>query len=245
MAMRLRAIRAAQAGASPLRLLAATVGGLGQMSQASQEFYSGHCEVAGRLAERLGLEPDIVTALRQVYARWDGRGIPALKGETVAPSLLVVSLAQDAVYLNRLNGLDAALATVKKRSGTLYAPAHVEVFCQRATEFLTDDEPGWDAIVALEPGRRRTLTPAEFDAACAAIADYADIKSPLLLGHSPGVARLAEAAAYSAGLPPGDAAALRRAGLLHDLGRVGVSAGIWGKPGPLSERDWEKVRLHA
>ena len=35
--------------------------------------------------------------------------------------------------------------------------------------------------------------------------------------------------------------ALRRAGLLHDLGWVGVSAGIWGKSGPLTEGEWERA----
>ncbi len=38
--------------------------------------------------------------------------------------------------------------------------------------------------------------------------------------------------------------ALYRAGMLHDLGRVGVSAGIWDKPGPLTDDEWERVRLH-
>jgi HD-GYP domain-containing protein (c-di-GMP phosphodiesterase class II) len=88
------------------------------------------------------------------------------------------------------------------------------------------------------------LSDVELDAACAAIADFADIKAPFLLGHSPGVARLAEGAARHCGLPEADVVMLRRAALLHDVGRVGVSAGIWCKPGPLSERDWEQVRLH-
>jgi hypothetical protein len=204
-ALSLRFIREAHAGANPLQMLTAVVGGLAQMTAASHEFFEGHCEVAGRLAERLGFEPELVAALRQVYARWDGRGTPALKGEAVAPGMLAVSLAQDAVYLHRLGGRDATLATVKKRSGTLYAPAHVEVFGRLAGELLADDEPDWQSIVALEPGRRRGLTPAEFDAACAVIADYADIKSPYLVGHSPGVARLAEDAARNAGLPEADA----------------------------------------
>jgi HD-GYP domain-containing protein (c-di-GMP phosphodiesterase class II) len=99
-------------------------------------------------------------------------------------------------------------------------------------------------VLALEPGRARFVREDELDAACAAIADFADIKAPFLLGHSPGVARLAEGAARRCGLPEADVIALRRAALLHDVGRVGVSAGVWFKPGPLSEREWEQVRLH-
>jgi HD-GYP domain-containing protein (c-di-GMP phosphodiesterase class II) len=33
--------------------------------------------------------------------------------------------------------------------------------------------------------------------------------------------------------------------MLHDVGRTGVSSGIWGKPGPLSDSEWERVRLHS
>jgi HD-GYP domain-containing protein (c-di-GMP phosphodiesterase class II) len=32
--------------------------------------------------------------------------------------------------------------------------------------------------------------------------------------------------------------------LIHDVGRVGVSNGIWNKSGPLTESEWERVRLH-
>jgi HD-GYP domain-containing protein (c-di-GMP phosphodiesterase class II) len=91
---------------------------------------------------------------------------------------------------------------------------------------------------------RAYLSDEQFDTACQAIADFADIKSPYTLGHSNGVASLASEAACRCGLPEADAVALRRAGLLHDIGRVSVSAGIWGKPGSLTEREWERVRLH-
>src|SRR5207237_1935688 len=80
---------------------------------------------------------------------------------------------------------------------------------------------------------------------CEALADFADIKSPYAAGHSPGVAVLATGAGRRCGLVEADVVALRRAGLLHDLGRVGISAGIWGKEGALSDREWEQVRLHA
>jgi HD-GYP domain-containing protein (c-di-GMP phosphodiesterase class II) len=242
-----RFIREANTGASPLRMAQAIVGGIVHTGRQLNEFFAGHCEVAGRLAERLGLDAVTIRAIRQVYARWDGKGVPPLKGEAIAPGMLVVSLAQDAAYVYRLDGIDAAVALVLKRKGTLYAPRHVEVFVRHARTLFAglDAEPSWAAVLALDPGRSRLLSDAELDAACAAIADFADIKAPFMLGHSPGVARLAEGAALHCGLPEADVIMLRRAALLHDVGRVGVSAGIWCKPGALSERDWEQVRLHA
>jgi HD-GYP domain-containing protein (c-di-GMP phosphodiesterase class II) len=250
MGMLLRFMRQANAGASTLRMAQALVGGMAQMGQAAPEFFAGHCEVACRLAERIGFETRIVNALKQVYARWDGKGIPSLKGEAIAPSLLVVSLAQDALWIYRLGGLDAAIKLAQERKGRMYAPRHVEVFRQHAQTLFKDleTEISLDTILAMEPGRPRTLSETEFDQACEAIADYTDLKSPWLLGHSTGVAKLVtDAAQHGAAVfavPVADVTTLRRAALLHDIGRVGVSAGIWGKAGSLTDREWEKVRLH-
>jgi HD-GYP domain-containing protein (c-di-GMP phosphodiesterase class II) len=83
------------------------------------------------------------------------------------------------------------------------------------------------------------------DEVAGALADVVDVKSPWLLGHSSGVARLAERAAAGLGLGGEEATALRRSGLLHDLGRVGVSNLVWDKPGALTASEWEQVRLHA
>ena len=41
-----------------------------------------------------------------------------------------------------------------------------------------------------------------------------------------------------------DCVMLRRAGFLHDLGRAGISSGIWEKPAPLSTLEMEQARLH-
>jgi len=76
------------------------------------------------------------------------------------------------------------------------------------------------------------------------MADFVDLQSPYMVGHSSGVAALAAAAAERCGLPESDVVETRRAAYLHDLGRVGISAGIWGKQGPLTEWEWERVRLH-
>jgi HD-GYP domain-containing protein (c-di-GMP phosphodiesterase class II) len=76
------------------------------------------------------------------------------------------------------------------------------------------------------------------------VADFADLKSPFLVGHSSGVARLAEDAAAKVPLPASDVAEVGHAALVHDLGRVGVTTRIWGKAGPLDAGEWEAVRLH-
>jgi HD-GYP domain-containing protein (c-di-GMP phosphodiesterase class II) len=88
------------------------------------------------------------------------------------------------------------------------------------------------------------LTGNQLDGALEAIADFSDLKSPYLAGHSRGVAELARDAADQFGLNAADSTNVYRAGLLHDLGRVAVSAGVWGKPGQLNDSEWERVRLH-
>jgi HD-GYP domain-containing protein (c-di-GMP phosphodiesterase class II) len=243
----IRHIRLARPDDSPLAFARDVVRALVAMPGFTKSFFAGHCEVARRLAERLGFEAPIVVALGQLYERWDGRGQPAgLKGEEIAPAVLLVALAQDAVTFHRLGGVEAAVAMAKARRGAAYDPRMVDRFCAGADRLCAGlaEEPAWETVLALEPGPRPYPSAAQFDAACRAIADFADLKSPFTLGHSPAVAALAAGAARRCALPEGDAVALGRAGLLHDVGRVSVSAAIWTKPGPLTAREWERVRLH-
>jgi len=251
----LRSVRAANAGAGmgqtgqtvqTVQTVKAVAHALGQIPQVSGSFFPGHCEVAMRLATRLGFRESFVRTAGQLYARWDGKGVPALKGEQISPALLLAALAQDVVTFFRLGGETAAVAMAKDRSGGAHLPQLVEVFCRHAPQLLRglETDPAWDQVLALEPGPRRTLDAAEFDNACAVMADFTDIKSPYFLNHSPRVAELAAAAAARCGLPPADVTLVRRAGYLHDIGKVGISAGLWGKAGELSEREWDQVRLH-
>ncbi len=243
----LRHIRGAHAHASPLARARALIDGVIRAPGAFEEIFHGHCEVARRLAERLEFNASLVRGLGQLYARWDGRGVPAIQGEDIAIAVRVVTLAQDAVILARLGGIDAAVTAARTRRGRVYDPRIADLFCRRATTLMSDldDEPSWEAALALEPGPPRRLTGDALDNALRVLADYADIKSPFALNHSSRVAELAVNAAKAHALPAADAHELWRAGMLHDVGRVGVSAGIWGKPGALTEREWEKVRLHS
>lgn len=241
-----RFIRTTVAGQGALKAAQAILGGLGQLSQTNTSFLPGHCEVARRLASRLGFGARFIETVGQIYARWDGKGVPALAGEAIAPALLCASLAHDAVTFHRLGGTDAATAMARRRRGGAHAPRMVEVFCARAETICRglEQPPLWDQILTLEPGARRTLDDAALDSALDAIADFSDLKSPWFLGHSQAVASLAARACGCYGLAADDACLVRRAALVHDIGKVGVSAAVWGKTGALTEREWDAVRLH-
>lgn len=206
-----------------------------------------HCEVAQRVAARLGFAPRLREALGQVFERWDGHGQPAgLQGEAVALPVRVVALAHTAALYHRLGGAAAALAMARQRVGGAFDPWLVERFRAKAATLLADTDTAstWETVLALEPGPRPMMTEEQFERAIRAIADFTDLKSPYLVGHSSGVAELAGAAAQQCGLPTREVTTLQHAGYLHDLGRVAISNSIWGKPGPLSEGEWERVRLH-
>jgi HD-GYP domain-containing protein (c-di-GMP phosphodiesterase class II) len=134
----------------------------------------------------------------------------------------------------------------RERSGGQFDPELVDCFCDRAGELLAslDATTGWGAVIDAEPGLRQTLSGVELDAALEAVADFADLKSPYTMGHSRAVADLAAEAGRLFGVPEDGVRTVRRAGLVHDLGRLGVSNAIWDKRGPLSAFERERVRLH-
>jgi HD-GYP domain-containing protein (c-di-GMP phosphodiesterase class II) len=102
----------------------------------------------------------------------------------------------------------------------------------------------WAAALREAPDRQQRLDDRSLDALLVALGDFVDLKCPFTLGHSRAVARLAGEAALAAGLGPDAVALTRRAGHVHDLGRIGVSNRIWSRQGPLSASEFERVRLH-
>jgi HD-GYP domain-containing protein (c-di-GMP phosphodiesterase class II) len=122
----------------------------------------------------------------------------------------------------------------------------VECFCRIAPQLckVLEATSIWDAVLDSEPRPHIRLSARALEDGTRAIADFVDLKSPYLAGHSSGVAALAAAAAQRCGLPQADVTAVRQAGYLHDIGRVGISTAIWGKPAVLTDAEWEQVRLH-
>jgi HD-GYP domain-containing protein (c-di-GMP phosphodiesterase class II) len=199
---------------------------------------AAHCEVGAMLARRLGLDDEVIGALSHAYERWDGNGEPGdLVGEDIPLETRIATVARDADLFAR-NGQDP-IEILKTRRGKAYDPGIVDVMARLRPGYR---EAEWDEVMEAEPRPVTHLD--DIDAALAAVAEYADLKSPWTRGHSPRVAELAGEAGRVSGLDSTTCRLLSRAGLVHDLGRIGVPNGVWDKAGPLATAEWEKVRLH-
>jgi putative nucleotidyltransferase with HDIG domain len=184
--------------------------------------------------------------LWHVFERWDGKGLPGgAKGEAIPRIARVLHLARDADVHWRLGGDAGVRSVLAARSGSAYDPELADLALATLPEALEalEHEPVWEAAAAVRPAPS-TLDGEALDEACRVVGEFADLKSVFTLGHSPAVAELAEAAAWRMGLAESDVVTVRRAGLVHDLGRVAISTGTWERPGPLSTGEWERVRLH-
>jgi HD-GYP domain-containing protein (c-di-GMP phosphodiesterase class II) len=207
---------------------------------------ASHSALARSLAAQIGLPAAVQEAVAASYEQWDGKGWPGeLKGEAVPIAARVSQLAEFVEVAHRSGGVDAAVALARKLGGSQFDPGLAARFASTAGDILDGlGEPStWDGVIAAEPGLRGPLSDREFEGALGAVADFVDLKSPYTLGHARGVAQLVDAAGAKLGLDGGALATLRRAGLAHGLGRLGVSNAIWDKPGPLGAGEWERVRL--
>jgi HD-GYP domain-containing protein (c-di-GMP phosphodiesterase class II)/DNA-binding CsgD family transcriptional regulator len=225
-----------------LRLVARTLAD----PKGGQRSLTTHCEVAVMLARRIDLVPSVVDALAHAYERWDGKGYPdRLAGDAVPLAVRVVVVARDVDLAVGLR-IDP-LGWTNERRGRAYDPAVVDAFERAGRDVLAELEDGdeWELALAREPHPVTTVAPERLDVVLATFADFADLKSPWTRGHSRAVSALADEAGRHAGLDAAACDHLRRAGLVHDLGRVAVENGVWDKPGPLTTSEWERVRLHS
>ncbi|MFZ1286122.1 MAG: HD domain-containing phosphohydrolase [Candidatus Phosphoribacter sp.] len=205
-----------------------------------------HWKATDLLAEQLGLGEDVRRSLVESYERWDGRGAAGLRGEEIRLISRVVYLADVVAAFERLGGADAALRMARERAGGQFDPDLVDLLCAHGTEVLggLDQSSHWKLVLDSEPGLAQTVDEDKLDQVLAAIGDFADLKSPYFIGHTRTVARLAGDAAARLGLDTEDATRVRRAAMVHDLGRLGVSNGIWDKLAALTVAEEERVRTH-
>jgi HD-GYP domain-containing protein (c-di-GMP phosphodiesterase class II) len=209
--------------------------------------FENHWRAADALAEQLGLGQAVRDSLAQTFERWDGKGVPTgARADELLIATRLVNLADVVEVFHRAGGTEAAVAVARARRGTQFDPGLVDLLEAEADDLFAelDSVTSWDAVMSVAPDLGVALSETELDAALEAVADFVDLKSPYTIGHSRNVADLAARAARLADIPHDDVTTLRRAALVHDLGRMGVSNAVWDKRGTLTHGERERVRMH-
>ena len=186
-------------------------------------------------------------ALACTFERYDGGGLPdgCVRRRTSRSRCGWPSWPTWPRCTTGCTASQGAVAMARSRRGGHLDPVVVDAFTADAEALFPaagrrplGPGPGHRARLRDPAGRAR------LDDLLTAIGDFVDLKCPFALGHSRNVAALAEAAGVQLGLPADDVTAVRRAGHLHDVGRIGVSNQVWSKPAELTGAEWERVRMH-
>ena len=77
-----------------------------------------------------------------------------------------------------------------------------------------------------------------------ALARAIDAKDQATQSHIRRVQVYASGLAQAAGLAPGEIQGVKTAALLHDIGKLAVPEHILSKPGPLTQEEFQKIRIH-
>jgi len=208
------------------------------------------CERGAAIARKLGLPEATATAILHLDEHWDGKGHPhGLPGEEISLLGRIACLAQTIDVFFCTGGPQAAWQTASDRRGTWFDPNLVDAFGAFA-----DDTAFWSRAGSENPRAFiADLEPDEFvqmaddktlDRIALAFAQVVDAKSPWTFRHSDGVARIAVGIANVLGLPQESITRIFRAGLLHDIGKLGVSNLILDKPGKLTDEEFVELRRH-
>lgn len=246
----LYALRSAVPGRSPMSRVLRVASLALKKSGAGREMVQTRCERGADIASMLGFTDATRGAIRTIDEHWDGRGMPEGLSGTAIPLLgRVVGLAQSVEVFTSAFGVDAAIAMAVQRRGRWFDPALVD-----ALESFAGDNDFWARVLgrsperhlgALEPEDQILLADeARLDDIARAFARVIDAKSPFTYLHSERVAELAVTIGRRLHFRETEIRDLRRAGLLHDIGKLGVSTLILDKPDRLTERERAEIRVH-
>ncbi|ACZ37844.1 diguanylate cyclase and metal dependent phosphohydrolase [Sphaerobacter thermophilus DSM 20745] len=98
--------------------------------------------------------------------------------------------------------------------------------------------------VALERALLADRTRDLYRASVASLAAAVDAKDPYTHNHSRRVAAYSRQIAQTMGLPPSEVEVIELAGLLHDVGKIGIPDRVLQKPGKLDADEWTMIRRH-
>ena len=216
-----------------------------------RELVETRCQRGAEIARQMRFSEDVAQGIQNLDEHWDGGGQPlALRGEAIPLYARIALLAQVVDVFQMAKGIVAAEAEIAERAGTWLDPQLTQAFARAARqsgfwETLRSDAIE-DAIFALEPAQRRLMVDEDLlDDIAAAFAQVVDSKSPYTSGHSERVTLFTDLIAEQLGLAPERRRWLRRAALLHDIGKLGVSNAILDKPGKLDPDEWAAMQMHA
>ena len=221
--------------------------------QNNLEMVSLRCDRGASIISKLGMGGFAADAVRNLDEHWDGSGFPdSIKGEQIPLLSRICAVAQHLDIFSAGRGTESAIATLEERSGTWFDPELVRVALslhKRDTLWANcsprdPEEDTRRAVLDLDNGGRHHLDPSQVDQICEAFADVVDAKSHFTFRHSMGVADAAFGIAETMGLAPERAQLVRRAALLHDIGKLSISNTILDKKTELNSGEWKTVHKH-
>lgn len=217
---------------------------------AERELFQIRCDRGAAIALDLGLSQQTASAIRSMDEHWDGGGHPdGLRGDRIPIAARIIGLAQVLEIFAGEFGRGAALDVVTRRAGRWFDPE-----LAAAAIALGRDDAFWHelrtadprALVARAEPRQAAIVASEarLEGIAEGFASVIDAKSPYTCDHSRRVAGHAVTIGARLGLASALCVRLRRAALLHDIGKLGVPNSILDKPGPLTPEEWQVVHRH-
>jgi HD-GYP domain-containing protein (c-di-GMP phosphodiesterase class II) len=220
-------------------------------SRIALELTETRCQRGAEIARKMRFPEAVAHGIQNLDEHWDGAGMPArLRGAAIPIYSRIALMAQVIDVVHTGNGVEAARREVRRRSGTWFDPQVAGAFERIALrhEFWdtlrSNDLP--QAIYALEPAQQvKTVDEDYLDDIAAAFAKVIDAKCHYTNGRCERVALFADMIADRMGFSAERRRFLKRAALLHDIGKLGVSNAILDKPGKLDPDEWTAMKMHA
>src|SRR5215216_6823839 len=214
--------------------------------EVTRALMQARCDRGAEIALMLGLEVESAEAIRALDEHWDGGGQPrGLQGEEIPLLGRILCLAQTVEIFHAAGGMRAAWAVARRRRGGWFDPALVDALgAIRGDAGFWTSVPGGDAASWEPEDRLLTADDARLDRIADAFAGVVDAKSPWTYRHSDRACVIVMSLASVLGADPGEMRDLRRAALLHDIGKLAVSNRILDKPARLTMAEFARVREH-
>ena len=239
------AIRTAGAGEG-IRKRVQTLRAMRGEGELTRQFMEARCDRGAEIARMLFLSETTALAIRSLDEHWDGCGMPdGLEGEEIPLAARILCLSQTIEVFHRQRGVLAARQVAQARRGTWFDPTLVDAFLG-----FCDDLSFWRSLATpdvspWEPGEFvLSADDARLDRIAEAFARVIDAKSPFTARHSERVAELAVGTAAVLGFDAHACRTLKRAGLLHDIGKLAISNKILDKPGTLTDEEYRAIQTH-